>query len=165
MGSLRSMMRGLFYPERGVSMDKYRKMSERAEEGFNLVLREVERNNRLLAQNDRLLDKIELLITDHVASTQTIRELTQRLDDVCESWEEDVSTIKKLGPFAIYGWNTLIFNQSRQLRRSRSRLECEVRTQPFQTHSWLELLSLKGLSDVLRFPLYGRVLHTAFWPE
>lgn len=67
--------------------------------------------------------------------------------------------------FAIYGWNTLIFNQSRQLRRSRSRLECEVRTQPFQTHSWLELLSLKGLSDVLRFPLYGRVLHTAFWPE
>lgn len=96
MGSLRSMMRGLFYPERGVSMDKYRKMSERAEEGFNLVLREVERNNRLLAQNDRLLDKIELLITDHVASTQTIRELTQRLDDVCESWEEDVSTIKKL---------------------------------------------------------------------
>ena len=68
-------------------------------------------------------------------------------------------------PFAIYGWNTLIFNQSRQLRRSRSRLECEVRTQPFQTHSWLELLSLKGLSDVLRFPLYGRVLHTAFWPE
>ena len=71
----------------------------------------------------------------------------------------------KKGPFAIYGWNTLIFNQSRQLRRSRSRLECEVRTQPFQTHSWLELLSLKGLSDVLRFPLYGRVLHTAFWPE
>ena len=71
----------------------------------------------------------------------------------------------KKGLFAIYGWNTLIFNQSRQLRRSRSRLECEVRTQPFQTHSWLELLSLKGLSDVLRFPLYGRVLHTAFWPE
>ena len=76
-----------------------------------------------------------------------------------------LSWVQNIWLFAIYGWNTLIFNQSRQLRRSRSRLECEVRTQPFQTHSWLELLSLKGLSDVLRFPLYGRVLHTAFWPE
>lgn len=42
MGSLRSMMRGLFYPERGVSMDKYRKMSERAEEGFGYLHPRVE---------------------------------------------------------------------------------------------------------------------------
>ncbi len=93
--------------------------------------------------------------------------------DAIKLLEQAISKARENGPycsklerlFAIYGWNTLIFNQSRQLRRSRSRLECEVRTQPFQTHSWLELLSLKGLSDVLRFPLYGRVLHTAFWPE
>ena len=101
MGWLKSMVRRLLPREHGVSMAKYREVSELAKEAVDMASREVERSNRLRDENIQLLKQITSLmesqIADRHAASQAIDEVTASLEEGNVTNEEQQELLREFG--------------------------------------------------------------------